>query len=117
MNKNYGCLHQAAILAGSPFQAMEDSSQFSTPSSSGRLTLLSKHGADGYQGKIGVDIESCNVPGSGQFDHGPVVPGHSFPAAFPSVHPFAAVGIFISYKNSPAGFNEIFLFREVVGGI
>src|SRR5258708_4484618 len=40
------------------------------------------------------------------------MPGRAPPARFPSVHPFAAVGILVRNEGSSTGLQEVLLFRE-----
>ena len=70
------------------------------------------------QEEIGIYVESNDPSGCCQLDHGPVVPRRTLAAALPTIHPFAPVGIFIGDENTPARFDEIFLFgKKIVGSI
>lgn len=70
------------------------------------------------QEEIGINVEASDPSGCCQLDYGPVVPRRTLAAALPTIHPFAPVGIFIGDENTPARFDEIFLFgKKIVGGI
>jgi hypothetical protein len=57
-------------------------------------------------------------PETPELDYRPIVSRRAFAAAFPTVHPFAAVGVFVGDENPARGQNEVFFFcEEIVGGI
>src|SRR5918999_4830610 len=62
----------------------------------------------------GVDGDAANNPGQAESNDAPVEPGRSSAAAFPTVHPFPAVGILPFDKNGRTGLQQIFLGRKKV---
>ena len=60
--------------------------------------------------RIGVDL--LDNAAQSQLDNTPIVSGSAPAARLPSIHPFAAVGIFVRDENSPARFQKVLLLRE-----
>jgi hypothetical protein len=69
------------------------------------------------QEMVRIDIDLFDDAAQSQLNDTPVVAGSAAPARFPSIHPFAAVGVLVGDEDSAAGFQQIFLLREelVVG--
>src|SRR4051812_32597515 len=61
---------------------------------------------------IRVDIDRLDDATQAQRDDRPVVSGSSSAACFPSIHPFAAIGVLISDENSATGLQQIFFLGE-----
>ena len=59
-----------------------------------------------------IDVDLFDDSAQSQLDDTPIISRRSAPARFPTVHPFAAVGVFVGNENSAAGFEEVFFFRE-----
>src|SRR5688572_24098235 len=66
------------------------------------------------QEMVGVDIQSHNLSGRCQPDDHPVVAFGPFPAAFPSIHPFTSISIFIRNKNSAPRLDKVFFCRKEI---
>ena len=66
------------------------------------------------QKKMGVDVYTFYLSGGGQLHYSPVVAGYPLAAAFPAVHPFAAVGVFVSNKYAPTRFDQVFFFSKKI---
>ena len=61
---------------------------------------------------IRIDIDPLESSGETQPDAAPVMTGGPFPACFPAVHPFPAVGKFIRNEEASPLLQEIFLRRK-----
>jgi hypothetical protein len=66
---------------------------------------------------VRIDIDLFDDAAQTQLNDTPIVPGSATPARFPSIHPFAAVGVLVGDEDSAARLQQIFLLREelVVG--
>ena len=66
---------------------------------------------------VRIDVDLFDDAAQSQLNDAPVVAGGAPAAGFPSIHPFAAVGVLVGDENSAAGFQQVFLLREklVVG--
>src|ERR1700704_4716953 len=64
---------------------------------------------------IGIDVDLANDSAQAQLNDAPIVSRRPASSAFPSIHPFAAVGVFIGNKNSATGLEEILLLcKELI---
>ena len=61
---------------------------------------------------IRIDVHLFDDAAQSQLNDTPIIPGCAPPAGLPSIHPFAAIGVFVRKENSAAGLEEILLFRE-----
>ena len=61
---------------------------------------------------VRIDVDLLDDAAQSELHDAPIVTWCSAPARFPTVHPFAAVGILVRDENSAAGFEEVFFFRE-----
>ena len=61
---------------------------------------------------IRVDVEPLDDSRKSKRNDAPVVPRCALAAGFPSIHPFAPVGILVRDKDAPPRLKKIFLLRE-----
>src|SRR5882724_9072715 len=61
---------------------------------------------------VRIDVDLLDDPAQSELHDAPIVTWGSAPARFPTVHPFAAVGVLVRDENSAAGFEKVFFFRE-----
>ena len=61
---------------------------------------------------IRIDVDLFDDAAQAELNHAPIVSRRAAPARFPSVHPFAVIGVFVGDENSAAGFEQIFFLRE-----
>ena len=57
---------------------------------------------------VGVNVKSLDDAAGTELQNGPVVAGNAFPAAFPAIHPLAAIDVLVFNKNPAAGLDEVF---------
>jgi hypothetical protein len=62
----------------------------------------------------GIYDDSANDSGQAEPDDAPVVAARATSPAFPTIHPFTAIGIFTFAKDGCARFQEILLGREEI---
>src|SRR4030081_1092924 len=64
---------------------------------------------------VRIDVDLANDSAQSQLNHTPIVSRRPASSAFPSIHPFAAVGVFIGNKNSATRLEEILLLcKELI---
>src|SRR3954467_14253346 len=61
---------------------------------------------------IGIDVDLLNDAAQTQLNDTPIVSRRASPPRFPSVHPFAVVGIFIRDKHAAPWLEQILLLGK-----
>ena len=61
---------------------------------------------------VGIDVDLFNNAAQAELNGAPVISGSAAAPAFPAVHPFAVIGVFVGNENSAPGFEKILFFRE-----
>src|SRR5262245_63449547 len=67
---------------------------------------------------VGVDIDSADLTRRPQLDDAVVMARHALPSSFPTIHPLAAVGVFVREVDPPSWFQQVFLSgKELVSRV
>lgn len=63
-----------------------------------------------------VDVKTLDAARQSQPDYAVIVAGRAFATAFPAVHPFAVVRVFVREENRSFNFEKVFLLcKKIIG--